>query len=159
MLSLRFALPLAFACTAMCAEAQTGMDKYFQTGGCFVREYTADHLAKHPDQLVKYISLSISALDAQPGLRVLDVIVNLRGKDEFFHGLAYCEPQGKGLACGMEGDAGAFVLEGAKQGALRLSVAAQGLSFEGQTDFITLDGRRGDDRVFLIPNVAAALCN
>ncbi|MDO8311195.1 MAG: hypothetical protein Q7T25_04580, partial [Sideroxyarcus sp.] len=99
---------LAFTFLAQTTEARPLIDSHFKSGGCFVRTYSADHLAKHPDQLVKYISLSISALDAPDGITLLDVIINLRGKPEYFHGLAYCEPLHDSLACGMEGDAGAF---------------------------------------------------
>lgn len=152
-------LPIvAMILCAQSADARPLIDSHFNSGGCFVRDYSADHLARHPEQLVKYISLSISALDAPQGMTLLDVIVNLRGRPEYFHGLAYCEPDVDTLACGMEGDAGAFRLEGAKAGALRLSLADQGLSFEGQTEFITLDGQQGDDRVFLIPSAKPAMC-
>lgn len=149
---------LALALFSQTAQARPLIDSHFTSGGCFVREYAADHLAKHPDQMVKYISLSISALDAPDGITLMDVIVNLRGKPEYFHGLAYCEPQRDALVCSMEGDAGAFRLEGARNGALRLSVSDQGVSFEGQSEFVTLDGNRGDDLVFLIPSVKAELC-
>lgn len=150
---------IALALFTQASEAQPLVDSHFKSGGCFVREYSTDHLAKHPDQLVKYISLSISPLDAPDGIELLNLMVNLRGKSEFLHGLAYCESQGDILACNIEGDGGAFRLEGAKNGALRLSVSDQGISFEGQTEFVTLNGNSGDDRVFLIPSVKSDLCN
>lgn len=146
------------------AAAESLLDSHFgdrapASGGCFLRDYSRDHLAAHPDQLTRRIGLRISPLSAEPGFTLLDVFVTLRGRDEEYHGLAYCTEVGDRLECLMEGDAGGFALSGAKRGAVRLEVDAAGLSFEGQSDFVTLDGRGGDDRVFLIPNVDTDLCN
>ena len=71
---------------------------------------------------------------------------------------AYCNQDGEGLDCLLEGDAGRFSLTGARNGALRLSVAPRGISFEGDRHFITLSGTSGDDRMFLLPPQDDADC-
>jgi hypothetical protein len=126
-------------------------------GGCFVREYAEDHLARHPDQRVTFITLAPVPLDWPEGGAILNVMVRLRGGD-FASGTAYCEAAGKGLACGMEGDAGSFTLAGRADGALLLTVGRHGISFETEAAFVTLEAGRGDDREFLIPNVDASAC-
>ena len=133
-------------------------ETHFQTGGCFVRAYSARHLAAHPDQLVRHVSLAPVPLADPAGVRLMLLTVNLRGSDYYMSGMAQCRAKGPAMACQLEGDAGAFVLEPAKDGALRLSVGKRGLQFEGAEDFHTLSGTSGDDRVFVIPNVHPDQC-
>jgi hypothetical protein len=107
---------------------------------------------------VKSINLAPVPLDSPEGEIELNVSIWLRG-GAYYSSLAYCSTERAILACGMEGDAGAFTLEGKKDSALMLRVGSYGMSFEGENGFVTLEPDRGDDRVFLIPNVKAALCN
>ena len=134
-------------------------DTYMQKGGCFIRDYSTDHLAKHPDQLVRHISLAPVPLANPPGILLLNLTVNLRGSDYYYSSFAYCHGEGVGMQCDLEGDAGSFVLEPAKNGALRLTLTRDGVSFEGATAFVELSGTSGDDRQFLLPSVNADQCN
>jgi len=139
-------------------------------GTCYLRRYTADHLQQHPQQRVSALGLILYP-DGDQNLATLYVKVRLgqAGPGQVgpgqvgpgqvrAMGSAYCNQDGEGLDCLMEGDAGRFSLTGAKNGALRLSVAPRGISFEGDRDFITLSGTKGDDRVFLLPPLGDADC-
>ncbi len=129
-----------------------------EAGGstCYLRRYTADHLTKHPDQRVAAIGLALYP-EASDQI-ILNLYVKLRPGTVRALGSAYCDQDGGGLNCHLEGDAGRFSMTLAKNGALRLTVAPRGISFEGATDFITLSGTSGDDRVFLLPPLDAADC-
>lgn len=136
-----------------------GMPAFFdpEAGGsaCYLRRYTARHLSEHPAQQVMAMGLALYP-EASDQV-ILNLYVRLRPGNVRVMGSAYCDQDGEGLDCRMEGDAGRFSLTGAKNGALRLSVAPAGVSFEGEA-FHTLDGTRGDDRVFLLPPVGAQDC-
>jgi hypothetical protein len=69
-------------------------------------------------------------------------------------GLSYCETSAGILSCGMEGDAGSFTVSPAKGGAVIVTVGSYGLALEGAGGFVTLEARRGDDRSFILPQVA-----
>ena len=154
----RTALALALLMPAP-VQARGLNDTHFQTGGCFVRNYSKQHLASHADQLVRHISLSPVPMADPAGVKLMNLMVNLRGSDEYYSGIAYCKAKGPSMVCRLEGDGGGFTLDAAKDGALRLSVAKSGLHFEGQTNFISIAGTSGDDRVFVLPNVSSDQCN
>lgn len=122
---------------------------------CYLRAYTADHLQSHPQQRVRAMGLILYPEGDQT---VATLYVKVRPGQVQAMGVAYCDQDGEGLDCLMEGDAGRFSLTGAKDGALRLSVAPRGISFEGEREFITLSGISGDDRVFLLPPLGEAGC-
>ena len=166
----RFILCLAlltacpFACgTAALAEGlqkNLGGPRFFDpaTGGslCYLRRYSVDHLNQHPDQRVAAMGLAL-----MPEVRdqtILILYVRVRSSVETAVAAAYCAAQVDGLDCQLTGDAGQFSLTAARNGALRLTVAARGISFEGRRDFITLKGTTGDDRVFLLPPLGAEPC-
>ncbi len=133
--------------------AQTVQDMVFPPDPpCFSRSYDEAHLAAHPDQQVTLIvvraDIEDMALDATDDLLVL-VDVLIRDAKSSYSGIGYCTPDKAGLNCLMEGDAGGFTLTD-QDGRLRLDVGANGLSFEGDADFLTLEPDQGDDRVFLL---------
>lgn len=126
--------------------------------GCFVRDYDADHLASHPDQLVKNVSLGISPLSEGGKRPKLMLFVFLRGDDYYYSTSADCRPKGANLACKLESGKGSFTLSAETPSSLRLTVGRDGLAFPGGNQpFIS--GTRGDDRVFVIPNVDGDYCN
>jgi hypothetical protein len=124
-------------------------------GTCYLRRYTVDHLQSHPQQRVSAIGLVLYPGGDQT---LATLYVRIRPDQVQAMGSAYCDQDGEGQDCLMEGDAGRFSLTGAKNGALRLSVAPRGISLEGMRDFITLSGTSGDDRVFLLPPLGDADC-
>lgn len=152
---LLFALILAPAA----ASAETLRDQLFPYNtSCYLRYYNDDHLAAHPAQQVAQILVGPEYGSFAETPLQLRVVVNLRGDFQEFRAQAYCEDAGRALNCLMEGDAGAFQLEPGRDGALRLSVAPRGMSFEGAAGFLTLDGQMADDRTFLLPAVPADSC-
>lgn len=122
---------------------------------CYARSYTADHLAEHPSQRVTDIRLSPDVQIVGPSL-VLHVELRLRGTPGgAVEGYGYCETEGKdAVACTMEGDAGAFVVTPAKDGAVLVTVSDLGISFETDSGFVTLKRSSGDDRSFMLRPVA-----
>lgn len=135
--------------------AQSPQDRVFPGGKtCYAREYTPDHLAAHPQQRVTSIALTPAPeVTKDPRLEVW-VTVTLRGQPgERYEALAICENTGDTLYCGLEGDAGGFTVTPAKGRAVLVSVTRHGMSFEGETGFVTLEKARGDDRSFLLQPV------
>ena len=137
--------------------AQSPMDRMFpDRSGCYLRQYSPDHLAKHPEQRVTRIALTAEADVADPMLG-LWVDVTLRGvPGGEYLALAYCENIDDTLYCSMEGDAGAFTITPRKDGAILIEVGRYGMSFENEAGFVSLEQKRGDDRSFLLQKVACS---
>jgi hypothetical protein len=121
---------------------------------CYARAYTADHLARHPDQRVTAMRLAPAPrqpTDSWPPVRLR---VDLRGAGGgAAEALAYCENLADALYCVLEGDAGAFSLVARgdrKDGAILLSVLRDGIALETASDLVLLEADRGDDRTFLL---------
>jgi hypothetical protein len=98
-----------------------------------------------------------SALQVSGVETLLDLFVTLRKNPYHYHGLARCEPDGDALACYLDRGLGAFKISAENPGALRLEIGALGIAFQGDK-LITLSGTKGDDRVFVIPNVSGENC-
>ncbi|MFN4203137.1 MAG: hypothetical protein ACK4GM_08790 [Tabrizicola sp.] len=131
--------------------AQSPRDKMFPgPDACYARAYAPAHLAAHPAQRVTGISVNPSPGFADPFLG-LYITLRLRGvPGGAYEANAACENEAGHLYCTMEGDAGGFRIDQAKDGAIRLSVSSRGMSFENDTGFTTLEQDSGDDRVFLL---------
>lgn len=139
--------------------AQTGATAMFPPeASCFQRHYDAAHLAKHSQQQVTDIALTPAEGQVDSKSLVVDISVKLRILSDSYVGSAYCEPEAFGLSCGMDGDAGAFSLTPLEGGALLLKVDLRGITLEGEQAFLSLSGKSGDDRAFLMYPVAAADC-
>jgi hypothetical protein len=150
---LSLALLIYLSTTPLAAQSPTDL-MFPGRSGCYIRQYGPDHLARHPEQRVTTILLLAEGSIAEPMLGVW-VNVSLRGvPGGEFEALSYCENIEDTLYCGMEGDAGAFTLRPAKDGAVLLEVARYGMSFENERGFETLESDRGDDRSFLLNSAA-----
>jgi hypothetical protein len=137
--------------------AETVMERLFpDKSGCYARSYSAEHLAAHPAQRVTRISVIPEAEVASPQLG-LWVRLTLRATAEpgaagDFEALAYCSNAGpKSLECGMEGDAGSFLITPARKGAILIKVGKYDMSLENDAGFATLSRKGGDDASFLLP--------
>jgi hypothetical protein len=119
---------------------------------CYLRDYSADHLAKHPKQRVSSIALRPEGALVEDATMTVWVTVTLRDQPgEDLVALTYCQvADADRMDCLMEGDAGAFSLAPAKGGAVLVTVAKAGMGFDGATDFVTLRSDSGDDRSFLV---------
>lgn len=57
---------------------------------------------------------------------------------------------------GLEGDAGGFQITPAKNGAILIEVSSDGMTFENDSGFATLERDAGDDRSFLLRPAACS---
>lgn len=133
------------------ALAQSPTDLMFPSDArCYARKYTADHLARHPEQRVTGMALRPDRQAAAP-LLGLWLTVTLRGAPGgTFEALAACENIEHTLYCTMEGDAGAFSIEPDKGKAVLVTTGSRGIGLENEAGFVTLERDRGDDRSFLL---------
>jgi hypothetical protein len=117
---------------------------------CYSRAYSDAHLASHPQQKVGALALVFSDYQAGPPIKVYDLRLRLKDEEETWDGAAYCERSGAVWSCGMEADAGGFVIESRDGGAILIRISQRGVSFEREDGFLTLSGTSGDDREFLL---------
>lgn len=145
-------LLVGLALVANQALAESPVERLFpDKSGCYVRNYTAKHLASHPKQRVTGIAVIAEASIADPMIG-LWTAVDLRGvPGGSYEALAYCEPvSADTLRCGMEGDAGSYTVSPSKDGTILIEVGPYGMSFEGAQGFATLESQSGDDRSFIL---------
>lgn len=141
------------------AHAKSPLDQIFPNdSSCYLRAYSRAHLVEHPDQRVTRIALGPAPGAGDARAMAVTVVVTLRGSRETYLATAYCENESGHLYCPMEGDAGAFTLAPAQDGAVLLKVARRGMGFEGAQDFVEISGTSGDDRTFLLPAVGGKSC-
>jgi hypothetical protein len=132
--------------------AKSPQDQMFpDSGSCYARTYTAEHLAAHPKQQVTDIAVKPDFDFAKPllALYLTMALRNVPGDD--FETYSACENEGeKTLYCTLEGDAGAFKVTPTKEGAILIEVSRRGMTLENDKVFATIKGRAGDDRSFLL---------
>jgi hypothetical protein len=120
---------------------------------CYARTYDAKHLAAHPRQRLKSISLAAAGHGNEDELRYA---FRLKSGTDHYTGLAVCRPRGKGAHCLVEGDGGDFSLAPAG-GGLRLTVGQRWI-VEGAHGFSPDLARGGDDRIVLLRRAQPAAC-
>ena len=138
--------------SALPVAAENAIRTFFpDEASCYGRSYSADHLKSHPEQRVTALAIAPDFAIDHPMIG-LWIVGSVRGvPDDDIERYAYCENGAPGqLDCGMEGDAGSFTLSAAKNGGVLIEVGRYGMSFEGSSDFVTLDSHRGDDRSFIL---------
>jgi hypothetical protein len=137
------------------AQAQSPTEQMFPRGdSCYARNYGAAHLAKHPEQRVTRFAVTPDFVSEAP-LLALELRLGLRGTPGgAFEAQAICENTGGSIYCAMEGDAGGFQIDPAKNRGILISVSSLGMSFENEGGFVTLERNSGDDRSFLLRPVA-----
>lgn len=152
-----FLFPLLLIATP--ALAQSPRDLMFPSDAtCYLRHYTAAHLASHPAQRVTDIALGPDQPSWNAQELTLRLGVSLRGTSDYFLSYAYCENTGGALSCHLEGDAGWFTLEPAAKGGLVMTTGRGGIGFEGAEGMFLIGGSASDDNSFLIPPVPADSC-
>lgn len=142
------------------AAAQSLIDTHLYAdggSGCFLRQYTGNHLARHPQQMVSMIAIGRTDFVPLSGEQPVRLTVMFRTGDSA-SAEAWCREGGPGMVCNAEGDAGTFTLEGRAKGAVVLRPVGEGLVLEGADTFHFLSAIDGDDREFLIPPVPADAC-
>jgi hypothetical protein len=143
------------------ADAQ--LIERFVSPFCYVRSYGAEHLASHPRQRVRTISLR-RLPGANPPMSDGSVVefelsVLARGVRDSWGGVAVCRDGAERLACGMEGDMGQLTLTPLSADSIELRVTGQdGLSFETDKSFESIGAPGGDDRVFRLTRAPMKAC-
>lgn len=161
-LMLLFAAATLPAVLPTLADARTVYQTHFagaENTGCFVRNYDTAHLAKHPDQWVTSMALTISPLSKGANVPILELFVTRRGDSYYYHVRAYCQTVGDTLSCRLDKDAGAFTVSGQKNHKILVKNTPDGMAFSGDKGAFTLSGTQGDDRSFLLPSVSSDMCN
>jgi hypothetical protein len=158
-------MPILFAVVALWPEPASAqvLSAKFADPFCFTRSYGAEHLASHPRQRVRNISLRRTA-DANPprdsGRTIeFELSVRARGARESWGGVAVCRDGAERLACWMEGDMGELTLTPLSADAIELRVTGKdGLSFETDTGFESMGAAGSDDRIFRLNRAPMAAC-
>ncbi len=155
---------LAFGISALpdLAEAKNVYLTHFvdrNASACYIRQYDKAHLAKHPDQLVTSVSMSISPINEGGTTPTLNLFITFRGSNSVYQGVGICKFTGDDLTCGVEGDGGSFTLSAKSDTSLLLTVGLGGMGFEGDRDYREISGTKGDDRSFVIPSAPSRYCN
>jgi hypothetical protein len=147
------------------AAAQGPYDKWFGAAGssqsCLMRTYNGAHLKTHPKQQVEKIAVQHrpkrqNGTASWEGDFELAVGFKLRGKPDWFSGVAYCKGGDVGMPCSVEGDGGSFTLAptvGSKTG---LTLTTDRLAIEGARKFAELG--KGDDRTFNLTPASREAC-
>ncbi len=116
---------------------------------CHTRAYDRAHLARHPRQIVTSMTLrdgalrraELSGFDA-----VVDIRLTLRG-GETVEASGYCTKIAAGIACALEGDAGAIKITRRQTGGVLVAI-------DGRFDIETSRGvqqlAESDDRLFAL---------
>jgi hypothetical protein len=149
----RAVLALALMLPAV-AQADGVYDTHFNRGSCYLRNYTPHELAEHPDQRVRSIWLAPVPIEEPKGTKIFNLMVNLRGSDDY----ATCRAKGKTMACALDNGGGKFTLKASGINLL-LSIAKTDVVLHGAQGSVRISGTQGDDRVFLLASVSPALCN
>lgn len=153
----RFLVPLTLS--AMPALAESPREAMFPGGqGCYLRQYSEEHLLRHPDQRVTGIGLWQLAEETDAEQLALTLALFVRGDSERFSATAYCQNTGGSLSCGLEGDGGWFTLSEAKNDVVRMKIGRQPLSLEGATGVIEIGGGTSDDELFLLAHITEGRC-
>ncbi len=147
------------ACVATPAAAGTAspFDSYFgkaQDGPvCFGRTYGPAHLQNHPAQKVEIIEIDMTTESASgkpntPESFELGFALKVKGRTDWYGQAAICKTDGNAFSCFLEADGGLFRLTPEGDQGLKLETGDYGISIEGGADFVSLDGKSGDDKVF-----------
>jgi len=144
---------------ALPAAAQSPRDRMFPSDGtCYLRQYSAGHLASHHDQWVEQIAIGPDRPMADNRYLYLRVAVYARNTADRFTDRAACEDVEGALHCQIDGSGGWFVLDTGKQGGLEMTLGRTALTLRSPRSFFTFGGRESDDNTFRIPRVPADAC-
>jgi hypothetical protein len=127
--------------------------------GCFVRIYDRAHLAKHPDQIVRAVKLTITKTADHYYDYNFFLQMQLRVKNKLLKTAGGCHSEGAGIKCLVECDGGSvYVVPHASQVMMfldRIRMANCGKSFiEGGED---VTGGK-DDREFRLDRADDVVC-
>lgn len=137
---------------------------------CYSRAYSADHLAKHPQQKVTYIEFRLAYHRFEPdqffpeGQRnyYFEALARVRGKGRLLKAFGECSPQGGKISCGVDCDGGGLVVKRTdKPGQILVDLTAYGHlrmtegCGEDEDDYVDLEPG-ADDKTFLLTQTAGS---
>ena len=122
---------------------------------CWARTYDAAHLDQHPEQKTRSIAIDVARAktngDANtPESFEIGFALKVKSAPEWYGQPGVCKSEGAGFSCFLEADGGLFHLTPEGPDDLRLETGDYGISIEGKQDFVTLDGKTGGDKVFVL---------
>ena len=122
---------------------------------CFARTYDNAHLEKHPAQKVQIIEIDMTKDNASgkpntPESFDLGFGLKTASSPDWYGQAAICKTEADTFSCFLQGDGGSFHLKPDGPNALRLETGDYGIAIEGSKDALTLDGKSGDDKVFIL---------
>ena len=156
---------LILACCLGAAGARADvLDDVLRSGGgnevCYSRSYTADHLARHPDQRVTRMSLILTRGASRGEPASFRIFVTVRGDREVWSASGECARRG-GIVCDVECDGGGFAI-----GANSTTEALQ-IALDTPHGRISMNGCEGgsreveagrDDRRFRLDRAPGRVC-
>lgn len=128
---------------------------------CWEREYSMDHLSKHPRQKVTNIRFDLNYYNAEPdhsdqGEYAFSIAIQTRERSGSEGGLCHTNAEGQAI-CAIDCDGGAIEVrnQSAEDGSIYLTLLFGGLRLEecGNDEAFWLSAKP-DDRVFLLHPVA-----
>jgi hypothetical protein len=150
----------AMAATSVAAEELTSfVDAQKGARGCWSRQYSAEHLAAHPDQLVTAMDFTMQ-LDGE--FHYFELTADLRGGQSGSAAGACSEYEGV-VSCGVDCDGGGVVLRHGADGKVLLDLSAYGYirmtnsCGEDEEDGFALEAGR-DDKEFLLSPASGKAC-
>ena len=150
--------------TPATAETDTPFATYFGSAkdglSCWARTYDAAHLEQHPEQKTRSIAIDVAPAKTggeanTPESFEIGFALKVKASPEWYGQAGICKAEGEGFSCLLEADGGLFQLTPEGPDALRLETGSYGISIEGGKDFVTLDGKTGDDKVFILSKTKA----
>jgi len=157
-----FALLVSAAAPAFAGDYEIWFARKSGSMACYARTYDAGHLAAHPRQKVRAITLDFEASRADsegntPLRFLVGLGVMLKDKQGWYASPAFCgeSPQG-GFQCFLEGDGGRFRL--VTSGPVMKIALSGEVAIEGD-DFISFGGKASDDNVFILKPAPQKVCD
>jgi hypothetical protein len=124
--------------------------------GCYIRAYSADHMAKNPKQRIQRIVLErLEDLDPV----TIGIVAGIKGDKRRWDAGGSCKTEGDALDCGLDGDRGRVKITPVPEGA-RLEVVTY-IGFEADKPDGDLDHKSFSDaahKVFVLPRAKVKDC-
>ena len=131
--------------------------------GCYERRYDAAHLAAHPDQHVRSVTLAVKPMSGHdPWVANVDLEMAIRHQNGLGSVVGDCTEDGGALSCSMDSDRGSFRLVASAPDEVLLTINAtlllQRPPFNDEGPFVELKPNDRENNAFLLKSVKASAC-
>ena len=131
--------------------------------GCYERRYDAAHLAAHPEQHVRSVTLAVKPMSGHdPWVANIDLEMAIRRQIGLVSVVGDCTEEGDALSCSMDSDRGSFRLVASAPGEVRLTINSMLLlqrpPFNDEGPFVELKPDDRENNAFLLKSVKASAC-